>query len=100
MASPKIPVTFTFHKDGTQPPVFVAGSFSDPSWQPQEMDAAMKENGEYSFTKHVEVGDTSEIQYKFRIGLGDWWTIDSTADTGRHLFLSISMADLPSRFMC
>ncbi|KAI1488127.1 hypothetical protein F5X96DRAFT_106474 [Biscogniauxia mediterranea] len=81
MASPKIPVTFTFHKDGTQPPVFVAGSFSDPSWQPQEMDAAMKENGEYSFTKHVEVGDASEIQYKFRIGLGDWWTIDSTADT-------------------
>ncbi|KAI0603057.1 hypothetical protein F4775DRAFT_531984 [Biscogniauxia sp. FL1348] len=81
MASSKIPVTFTFHKDGTQPPVFVAGSFSDPAWQPQEMDASMKENGEYSFTKDVEVGDTSEIQYKFRIGLGDWWTIDSTADT-------------------
>ncbi|KAI1502766.1 hypothetical protein F5X99DRAFT_378410 [Biscogniauxia marginata] len=81
MASSKVPVTFTFQKDGTQPPVYIAGSFSDPSWQPQEMDASMDQQGEYIFTKEIEASEASEIQYKYRIGSGDWWTIDPTADT-------------------
>ena len=46
MASARIPVTITYHKAGTQPPVYVAGSFSDPAWEPQEMKFTTGDDGE------------------------------------------------------
>ncbi|CAJ2510030.1 Uu.00g059300.m01.CDS01 [Anthostomella pinea] len=73
-------VTLTYHKPGTQPPIYVAGSFSDPSWQPIEMDYDAK-NGEYFFTKGVEVGRGIDVHYKFRIGHGDWWALDPETET-------------------
>ena len=82
MASARIPVTITYHKAGTQPPVYVAGSFSDPAWEPQEMKFTTGDDGEKNFEKEVLVEDNTTVQYKFRIGDGDWWALDENAPTG------------------
>ncbi|KAI1762512.1 hypothetical protein GGR53DRAFT_468258 [Hypoxylon sp. FL1150] len=81
MPRQRVPITFTYQKNGTYPPIYVAGSFSDPPWQPQEMDVSIDQHGGHLFTKTVMVKGGSEIQYKFRIGLGDWWALDDNADT-------------------
>ncbi|KAI4863044.1 hypothetical protein F4820DRAFT_390777 [Hypoxylon rubiginosum] len=80
MSRRRVPITFTYQKNGTYPPIYVAGSFSDPPWQPQEMDVSIDQHGGHLFTKTVMVDDGSEIQYKFRIGLGNWWALDDSAD--------------------
>ncbi|KAI0883611.1 uncharacterized protein GGS22DRAFT_33693 [Annulohypoxylon maeteangense] len=77
----KVPITLTYQKNGTGPPVYVAGSFSNPPWQPQEMDVSIDQHGIHIFTKNIMVDDGSEIQYKFRIGSGDWWVLDDNSDT-------------------
>ncbi|KAF2972194.1 hypothetical protein GQX73_g1463 [Xylaria multiplex] len=77
----QVPVTFTFHRRGVHPPLFVAGSFSKPPWQPHEMDASIDQHGDFIFTKQVMVDECSEIQYKFRHASGDWWALDPDADT-------------------
>jgi hypothetical protein len=82
MATPKVPVTITYHKIGTQPPIFVAGTFSNPQWQPLEMDYTTDEGGEHMFKKDVSVEPESEIQYKFRVGPGEWWVLNEEAPTG------------------
>ncbi|KAI0851753.1 hypothetical protein F5Y00DRAFT_259243 [Daldinia vernicosa] len=81
MFPPKVPITFTYKRKDTDPPIYIAGSFSEPPWQPQEMDVAIDQLGGYLFTKQVMVDDGTEIQYKFRIGSGDWWALDESADT-------------------
>ncbi|KAI8959413.1 hypothetical protein F5Y11DRAFT_359276 [Daldinia sp. FL1419] len=80
MSCKKVPITFTYKEKGTNPPVYVAGSFSNPPWEPQEMEVAIDQLGGHLFTKQVMVDDGTEIQYKFRIGPGDWWVLDETAD--------------------
>ncbi|KAI0121995.1 hypothetical protein F4814DRAFT_438149 [Daldinia grandis] len=80
MSRQKVPITFTYKKKDTDPPIYIAGSFSDPPWQPLEMDVAIDQLGGYLFTKQVLVEDGTEIQYKFRIGSGDWWALDESAD--------------------
>ena len=72
MASTQIPVVITYHKPGTQPPLFVAGTFSDPKWQPCEMEHTVREDGEYDFKKEVHAEPGSKIKYKFRLGDGEW----------------------------
>ncbi|OTA91581.1 hypothetical protein M434DRAFT_13031 [Hypoxylon sp. CO27-5] len=81
MPHQKIPITLKYQKKGTTPPIYVAGSFSDPPWQPQEMDVSIDQHGDHIFTKRVLVDHGSEIQYKFRIGPGNWWAFDDCADT-------------------
>ncbi|TID01945.1 hypothetical protein CH35J_004279 [Colletotrichum higginsianum] len=76
-----VSVTITYKKPGTQPPLFVAGSFSDPQWQPQEMLFTTEDGGEHTFHKSIEVPPSSQIQYKFRVGLGDWWVLNEDAPT-------------------
>jgi hypothetical protein len=75
MASDTIPAVITYTKPGTQPPVFVAGTFSDPPWQPHEMESFLQDDGEHIFRKAVQGKLGDKVQYKFRIGLGDWWTL-------------------------
>ncbi len=82
MAADDVLVTITFRGAGTQPPVFLAGSFSDPAWEPHEMDCSTDEIGEHTFSKEVHAKEGSTIQYKFRVGTGDWWAIDEDAPTG------------------
>ncbi|KAI1752396.1 hypothetical protein F4782DRAFT_153157 [Xylaria castorea] len=81
MSSRKVPLTFTFQRHGAHPPLFVAGSFSDPPWQPLEMDASIDQHGDLIFTKQVMVDESSEVQYKFRHASGDWWALDPDAET-------------------
>lgn len=81
MSPQKVPVTFTYRKEGISSPVYVAGSFSNPPWQPQEMDVSIDQDGTHTHTKTVMADDGSEIQYKFRIGSGDWWALDENAET-------------------
>ncbi|EFQ28439.1 hypothetical protein CGRA01v4_07409 [Colletotrichum graminicola] len=76
-----VSVTITYKKPGTQPPIFVAGSFSDPQWQPQEMQFITEDGGEHTFHKNIEVPPGSQIQYKFRVGLGDWWVLNEDGPT-------------------
>lgn len=89
MSSKKVSVTLTYTSSGAQPPIFLAGSFSEPAWHPQEMDFTTDENGEHNFHKEVEVDEGGQFQYKFRIGLGDWWTLNEQAPTGMFHFLTL-----------
>lgn len=82
-----VSVTITYRQPGTQPPIFVAGSFSDPQWQPLEMQFTTDDAGEHTFFKDVEVPPGSQIQYKFRVGPGDWWVLNEDAATGMSLVL-------------
>ncbi|KXX79451.1 hypothetical protein MMYC01_203729 [Madurella mycetomatis] len=81
MAVARIPVVINYYKPGTRPPIFVAGTFSDPPWQPQEMEHTAREDGEHDFKKEVYGEPGSKIQYKFRIGDGDWWVLNGDAPT-------------------
>jgi hypothetical protein len=74
-------VTINYKQPGTTPPIFVAGSFTEPLWQPTELDYEQV-NGEYIFSKSFEVMP-GRHQYKFRIGNGDWWICDNAKDTGQ-----------------
>ncbi|KAF4124202.1 hypothetical protein GMORB2_5918 [Geosmithia morbida] len=74
--------TVTFHKPGTTPPVFLAGSFVSPSWkQPQEMSYVHERDSDgenvYIFSSTVHVAHGHDYQYKFRIGQGPW-VLDET----------------------
>lgn len=75
-----MPVTVTFASPGAQPPIFVAGQFSE--WQPQEMEFT-SDNGEHKFYKELIVKSGGEFQYKFRIGHGDWWVVDESSTIGK-----------------
>lgn len=77
----EVPLTITYHQPGTQPPVFLAGDFSQ--WAPQEMSYSTTDAGEHFFTETIKVPEGTEVQYKFRLGPGDWWALDETAEKGR-----------------
>ena len=82
--APKKAVRITYAKPGTRPPIYVAGSFSNPAWQPQEMQYTTNEQGEHAFTKEVEIEEGKEYQYKFRIGEGDWWLLNADEPSGTY----------------
>lgn len=73
--SPKITSTITYRKPGTSPPIFLAGSFSDPQWELQEMEFTTGEDGEHTFRSKVTVEAHQDYQFKLRIGHGDWWVL-------------------------
>jgi hypothetical protein len=83
MAPKTVSLTVKYSKPGTQPPLFLAGSFSDPGWQPQEMQYTTNEAGEYEFYKEIQVEEGSVYQYKFRVGEGDWWMLNEDSPTGK-----------------
>lgn len=85
-------IQISFVSPGARPPIFVAGSFTDPPWQPQELDYVLEqpddmrrgtepEPSQYRFVKTVQVGQ-GRWQYKFRLGLGDWWVCDENTEKG------------------
>jgi hypothetical protein len=78
-------VNITYERSGTTPPIFVAGSFTEPAWQPIELDH-QQVNDEYVFSKTFDITPGTH-QYKFRIGLGDWWVCDDTKDKGSSILL-------------
>lgn len=72
MANQKHTVSITFSKKGAQPPVYLAGSFSTPAWQPALMQFTTAKDNEHQFNADIDVDEGAEYQYKFRIGEGDW----------------------------
>ena len=83
-------IRFSFRKPETKPPVYLAASFTDPSWHPNEMNHRPVSDGEeteasveleFYSTYQVPEGDH---QYKFRLGDGDWWVCDETSETGKN----------------
>lgn len=75
-------VTITYMKEGTKPPLYLAGSFS--SWEAQEMEHEIPDGQEeIRFHKTIQGEEGAEFQYKFRIGQGDWWVLDETAPVGK-----------------
>ncbi|KAH6624934.1 hypothetical protein B0J18DRAFT_429717 [Chaetomium sp. MPI-SDFR-AT-0129] len=81
MASTQVSVVINYYKPGTEPPVFIAGTFSDPPWTPHEMEHNPRSDGEYDFKKEVRGEPGSTVQYKFRIGTGDWWVLKEDEPT-------------------
>lgn len=89
-ASPrKYVVVISYTHPGTQPPIYVAGTFTTPKWEPHELHhTAIKAKGqgiqdrEYEFHGEFEV-EEGHWQYKLRAGLGDWWMLDERAATGK-----------------
>ncbi|KAM7197730.1 hypothetical protein V8F33_005454 [Rhypophila sp. PSN 637] len=81
MATTLAPVTITYQKPGTIPPVYVAGTFTDPAWQVQEMEYDLDTNGEHVFKTETQGEPGTKIQYKFRIGDGDWWVLNDDKPT-------------------
>lgn len=75
MASTKVSAAITYEKPGTQPPMYVAGTFSDPPWEAHEMEYDTDDKGEHIFSQKVEGEPGSKIQYKFRVGPGNWWVL-------------------------
>lgn len=92
--SSKGPTTYAvdirFTSPGAQPPVYIAGSFTLPRWQPHELecsivdqDSTAPESGtSYVFHRTFDLPQGT-YQYKFRLGHeGDWWVCDHRVDIG------------------
>lgn len=45
------------------------------------MEYTTEEDGEHTFTKEVSAEAGSRVQYKFRVGTGDWWVLNEDAPT-------------------
>lgn len=79
----KTSVKISYTHPGTQPPVYIITSLSSPPWETIEMQLSEEktEAGEFLFNKEFDDVEEGEYQYKFRLGLGDWWVLDETAET-------------------
>ncbi|KAM0222608.1 hypothetical protein ACHAQD_004208 [Fusarium lateritium] len=71
----KTPFAVTYKKPGTSPPIFIAGSFSDPPWELQEMDCATDQDGEHTFQSKLMLEPDQDYQFKLRIGHDNWWVL-------------------------
>lgn len=82
MSDSKVTITISNRAPGIQPPVYVAGSYSNPEWVPEPMEYTTSDEGVHTFTKTLQVEPESKIVYKFRVGEGDWWLLNEDAPTG------------------
>ncbi|KEY74164.1 hypothetical protein S7711_00324 [Stachybotrys chartarum IBT 7711] len=84
MSVPTVTTTISYRGAGLQAPVFVAGSFTDPSWRPLEMRKGQDVDGEANFSATVQVMANTVYQYKFKIGRGEGerWVLDENCPTG------------------
>nr|POE59321.1 hypothetical protein CFP56_24590 [Quercus suber] len=80
VAAMRIPVTVGYASPGLKPPVYIFTDLSDPQWEAVEMETAQDVHGAYRFHKTFQV-EAGEYQYKFRLGPGEWWTLDSSRPT-------------------
>lgn len=84
MSVPTVTTTISYRGAGIQAPVFVAGSFTEPSWHPLEMRKGEDIDGEANFSATVQVMANTVYQYKFKIGRGEGerWVLDPNCPTG------------------
>lgn len=91
------PIEIAFVSPGACPPVYVAGSFTEPPWEPHELQYSIDEqqhalsDGQKKYVFHRTFDlPKGNFQYKFRLGHnGDWWVCDHTVATGIYLNLFI-----------
>ncbi|KAL7923858.1 P-loop containing nucleoside triphosphate hydrolase protein [Trichoderma austrokoningii] len=76
MASTTVPYTVTYRRPGTEPPLFLAGTFTTVQWGLQEMACSRDEGGEYVFESRVFVEPGREYQFKFKAGQDGHWLLD------------------------
>jgi hypothetical protein len=78
MEETRVPVTLTYRAANSDAPVFVAGSFTEPAWEPQEMKYTQDEHSHGRFVAQFELPLGREYQFKFKIGHGDAavWELD------------------------
>lgn len=84
--STSISISITRQSDS---PVYVAGTFSDPSWQPLELTAKPLDTEKasadaksvYVFSRDFELPE-GQYQYKFREGEDGEWFFDDSAEHG------------------
>ena len=92
--SSKEPATYLveirFVSQGAQPPIYVAGSFTQPEWQPYELNCSVVETDgttstsgtSFIFHRTFDLPQGT-YQYKFRLGHGgEWWVCDYGTDIG------------------
>lgn len=82
MSDSQVSVNITHRAPGIQPPLYIAGSFSNPQWVPEPMEYTTDKDGVYTFTKTVRVKPNSSYQYKYRVGETDWWILNEDAPIG------------------
>ena len=75
-------ITITYSHPDTQPPVYLAGAFSEPQWQTQEMHYTTDDNNQHEFYRQIEVEEGRSYEYKFRLGPGDWWVLNEDGEIG------------------
>lgn len=84
-------VTLAIKRPSETPSVFVVASFTEPAWEPVQLDVKPlnkaedgKENDEgveYEFSKGFKVPEGSH-QYRFRLGTEDSWICNESIETG------------------
>jgi len=84
-------VTVRYQNAEAKPPVFLAGSFTDPQWDPQEMQC-----DDEMFFKSFQIS-AGEWQYKLRLGTGDWWVCDENQPIGITIFGMTSLLRLTAK---
>lgn len=72
----------SFSPKGAKPPIFIAGTFTNPPWQQLEMQSIELETpGEYRHEIRLNIPKGQDYQYKFRLGKGDWWDLNEEEPT-------------------
>lgn len=87
-------VTVSFRKRGIAPPVFIAGTFSDPAWELQETQCVTDEFGEHHFAAQLPVTAGRDYLYKFKASRDGDWFLDQHAGTGQQLVHRSSFRDV------
>lgn len=77
-----VPYTVTYRRPGTEPPLFLAGTFTTVQWGLQEMGCSRDEGGEYVFESRVFVEPGREYQFKFKAGHDGPWILDENNTIG------------------
>lgn len=89
------PITISIRRLTDTPAIFLAGSFSDPTWEPLELSVkpveTVKDDGKTKTTEYIFSRDLvlpeGQYQYKFREGSDGQWFYDDTVKTGRVNYL-------------
>ncbi|KAI6247173.1 hypothetical protein HI914_05023 [Erysiphe necator] len=66
-----------FTSKEAKPPVFIAGTFTNPPWQPLKMESFERKGpDEYKFEIRLDLPRGQDYQYKFRLGREDHWNLN------------------------
>ena len=102
MALDKESVTIAINRSTDSTPVFVAGTFSEPHWEPFELSAKrIPSSTEFVFSHDFEVSP-GQYHYHFREGAGGAWFHDDAVKNGTYKQLILQNTEKANRglFIC